>query len=69
MIMMGDKKKAVDAILGPLDGKKPEAKPNALHAIAEEMIEAIQAKDAAGLESALRAAYAECGMVGDEQEE
>lgn len=62
MIMMGDRKKSVAAILGPRDGEKKESGPamGALHAIAQELIDAVHAKDADGVEAAFRAAFAEC---------
>ena len=60
--MMGDKhKKTVAAILGSdyeEEDKEQEA-PEALHAIAEELIECVVAKDAAGVAACLKAAFDE----------
>lgn len=60
MIMMGDRKKAVTAILGPEEGEDQGHEENSLHHIAEEIISCIHAKDAPGLADALKAAVAEC---------
>lgn len=56
-----DRKKVLDEILGPKDqAEKSDSKGmGALQAISEELIDAVHAKDAAGVESALRAAFAE----------
>lgn len=62
MIMMGDKKRMVNAILGPRHDEKQEETPSAdesIQAAAQEAIDAIHAKDAAGLLEALRAIFAE----------
>ncbi len=60
MIMMGDKKRAIAAILGPHPSEQKEDDgPDASHAVAEELIEALHAKDAAGVVSALRALFDE----------
>lgn len=63
MMMMGDKKKAVTAILGPIEGEKEKdsAPADALELISEDLIAAVKAGDANAVASALRAAYAECG--------
>lgn len=60
MIMMGDKKKMIGAILGPEKQDEPESEGmDALHALSEELIDAIHAKDAPGVASALQAAFEE----------
>lgn len=60
MIMMGDKKKAVAAILGPHPEEEHEEKgPEALLLAAHEAMEAIHSRDAEGLLDALRAIFAE----------
>lgn len=65
--MARDHSKAISEILGarPKDYVQgPDGSPGdgaeALHAIAEELIEAIHAKDAAGVASCLKAAFQEC---------
>ncbi len=62
MLMMGDKKKAVMAILGPPkkaeEEKGEEVSP--LHVIAEELIDAVHANDAAGVAACFEAAFAHC---------
>lgn len=62
MIMMGDRKKQAIAILGPHSagvGKKGEEDQgmDPLHAISEELVDAVHSKDHAGVASALRAAF------------
>lgn len=62
MIMMGDRKKLVAGILGPPPEAKHEAKdegPEALQAIAQELIDAVHAKDADGVAQAFEAAFLE----------
>lgn len=60
MIMMGNKRKMAALILGPRSKEEPgpEAE-SSLKAISQELIDCVHAGDAAGVESALRAAFAE----------
>jgi len=61
MIMMGDRKKTVNAILG--DGAKKreaEAPADALTAVMQEMIEAVKSGDASAAAAAFRTACATC---------
>lgn len=57
MMMMGDKKKRVNLILGP--EHEEELPKEALHTIAEELISCIQESDSEGLMHCLRAAFSE----------
>lgn len=63
MMMMGDKKKAVAAILGPhadnVGAKGKEDGPSSLHIAAEEALDAVHAKDPAAFLDALRAIFEE----------
>lgn len=61
MIMMGDKKKIIDSILGPheIDGE-PMDEASSLEAIAQELIEAVSNHDVKAVAECLRAAFAEC---------
>lgn len=54
--MMGDKKKGVTAILGPLAEEHEGEEPNELHAIAQELIEAVHGHDVEAVAHALTAA-------------
>lgn len=66
MIMMGNKRKMAALILGPSSKEKEEGNgesASSLQSIAQELIECVHAKDAAGVESALRAAFAELSSV------
>lgn len=58
MIMMGDKKKAMTAILGPAHEEDEGKEPDALHAISQEAINCIHAHDVMGLADCFRAAFA-----------
>lgn len=72
MIMMGEKKKALTAILGPASpgvGEKGEDGPDDLHVIAEELIDAFHAKDAALVAAGLRAAYEQLDGAEEPSEE
>jgi hypothetical protein len=75
MIIGDDKNRALDSILGsgPDGGlsKKPDesAPDESLHAIAEELIDAVHAKDAAGVVEALRALIAEIESEDDAEDE
>ena len=57
MIMMGDRKRTVAAILGPQEEKAKEEGGGELRAIAEELIDAVHAKDSDGVIAALRATF------------
>lgn len=61
--MMGDKKKAMTAMLGP-DPAEHEAKPadadHELRTIAEEMIHCLHSSDAEGVAHCLKAAFMLC---------
>ncbi len=61
MATPADRKKAVDEILGAGPSKAPDSEHSALESVAQELIDAVHAKDAAGVAEALKAAYAECG--------
>lgn len=69
MMMMSDKKRAVNAILGPREGEKPEEKSDTLDTLAGELIDAIKSDDASGVADALRACFAQCGSEGDDSGE
>ena len=64
MLMMGDRKKQVIQILGDEKGA-PETGP--LHAVANELIEAVNAHDVEGVVGCLRAAYAHCASEGSKE--
>jgi len=58
MIMLGDKKKKLAAILGPVDEPRyEEHEHDGLHAVCEEVLEAIKSNDVHGLGEALKAAF------------
>lgn len=58
MIMMGDRKKMVSAILGPHPGEaKEDEGPDALHGVAQELIEALHARNPGEVLDALRAIF------------
>lgn len=61
--MMGDKKGAVNAILGPdpkdMKEEGPDDGTESLHACVSEFIDAVHAKDVDAAASALKACYAE----------
>ncbi len=61
MIMMADRKKTVAAILGPHPDSEKEKEPisTPCQIAAEELIEAIQSKDAEGVVESLKAIFAE----------
>lgn len=65
--LMG-KKKAVSVILGMKDGggEKPEESMDSLKMAAEDLIRAVESKDASAVADALRAAY---GCIGAEEPE
>jgi hypothetical protein len=76
MIMMGDKKKAITAILGPHsdnvgkrgeDGAIEEEGPDTLMVCMEELIDAIHAKDASAAVDAFRTAFEELEMTPHEE--
>lgn len=54
--MMGDRKKTVSAILGEPEAEKTETV-DTLHAIAEELIDAIHSKNVADVASCLRTCF------------
>ena len=58
MMMIGDKRKLLTAVLGPHepDGEVKEDA-NEVHAIAQELIEAVHNHDVAGVADALKAAF------------
>lgn len=61
MIMMGNRKPLIAAILGKKDDEQsPDAALDTLHACAEELIDAVHAKDVAGVVSAIQAMVEEC---------
>lgn len=60
MIMMGDRKKAMMAILGPAHEETPEKELDPLHAISQEAIECVLNHDFAGFADCLRAAFSLC---------
>jgi hypothetical protein len=63
MIMMGDKKKALTAILGEESenvGVRESGSPSDLEQCASELIQAVESKDASSVASALRACWAAC---------
>lgn len=69
---MGDTKRTVAEILGPIKGEKSvpgDGAGDVLKAIAGELIDAVHAKDSAAVADALRAAHAECGSPAPETEE
>lgn len=61
-MMMGDRKKYVTQILG--DDKKEGEGESPLHAIANELIEAVHSHDVEAVVSCLKSAYAHCGSDG-----
>lgn len=65
MLMMGDRKKQVIQILGDKE-EAPVAGP--LHAIANELIEAVNAHDVEGVVACLKACYAACASEGKQGE-
>lgn len=62
MMMMGDRKKTVNQILGPDPSEAPaeDKGGSSLSAIAEDLISAVKDGDAEAVASALSAAYQEC---------
>lgn len=60
MIMMGDRKKLASVILGPRPEAAKEEEVAPLKVIAQELIEAVHARNADDVVSALRAAFQEC---------
>lgn len=67
LLMGGDRKRMVTQILG--DDKKeavPETGP--LHAVANELIDAVNAHDVEGVVGCLKAAYAHCSSEGSSGE-
>lgn len=61
MIMMGDRKKTLMQIMGPDPNEGGEKSPSDLESIAQDLISAVEAKDAAGVAAAFKAAFACCG--------
>lgn len=59
MIMMGDRKKLASVILGPDGNKKSEEPIEPLKVIAQELIDAVHAKNPDDVIAALRAAHQE----------
>lgn len=76
--MMGDRKKTIESILGPKSGegnvggeKEGDGGDDALHAISQELIDAVHSKDPAAVAQAWRAGHDECasyGKIGQEPE-
>lgn len=59
MLLGGDKKKYINAILGPREeDKKPEEDESPLHAIADELIGYIHSHDVEGVVTCLKSAFA-----------
>lgn len=74
MIMMGDRKKAVTAILGPdsdnVGSREDESgSEDAMHSVANELIEAVHAKNVPDVVAALKAAHAMCNAPEDDETE
>lgn len=65
-MMMGDRKRTVNQILGPEEEEAPDAGPSTLHAIAEDLISAVKDGNAEAVASALSAAYQECCSTSEE---
>ncbi len=65
MMMMGDKKKTVNQILGPdpSDAPPEDTGGDTLSAIAEDLISAVKDGDASAVASALSAAFQECSST------
>lgn len=62
MMMMDKKKNIVNQIMGPDPREKSEGEksPSDLESIAQEFVDAVHAKDAAGTAQAFRAMFLEC---------
>jgi hypothetical protein len=74
MIIMGDKKKHITAIMGPdseASAEKKDSEPGdeEMHAVSSELIDAVHAKDEKAVAVALRAAYELCDSYADAQGE
>lgn len=69
MIMMGDKKKAMTAILGPAHEEEPQESPNELHAISKELIDGVKSDDHEAVANCLSAAWELMGSKDDQVEE
>lgn len=59
MIMMADRKKTVQAILGPHPEAEEKEEPSSLQMCAEELIDAVHSKDAHAVVDALKAMFEE----------
>lgn len=66
LLMGGDRKRMVTQILG--DEKKEAAPEGPLHAVANELIDAVNAHDVEGVVGCLKAAYAHCSSEGSSGE-
>jgi len=64
-----DKEPIAALVLGKLKEKKGESSDSddGLEAVAQELIDAVESKDAAGVADALRSAYSMCGAHGDDE--
>jgi hypothetical protein len=61
MMIFGDKKKAVNAILGPTaEHQMDKAEIGSMHAMMEELIDAMHMKDIPAAVEAFKAMFAEC---------
>jgi hypothetical protein len=70
MIMMGDRKRMITAVLGPHESKEAEKEEiNAKEEIMHELIESFHAHDIQGALSAFKALFLECESEPHEENE